>query len=389
MDGRMENDKGNVQNESRTAWFGRVLLDKAAEGVLNLTFFIFRFLGWSVRWTLATVFFLLVMGAAGLYVFNTAVVGGEYVTVPNITQMSVTQASFELGKVGLSMGKQTPMFSDQVPAYHVISQRPEAGSVVRAGREVFPTVSEGAEVQPTPNFVGKTVDEVERGLAKGVRLGSKAWIHHSAARDRVIAQDPPPSRPLKAGEEVHLLLSKGPTRSIFTMPDIVGLPVQEAMNLLAPMEVSVVANRVDNPNARTDTVLDQAPPPGTMLQKGDPVSYDVRASGDIALPNARRKVVVAYTVPGSWFEREVRIDVIDRTGKRQTVLPSEKQYAAGERPKFKPKSTIRLPLSFYDELTVEVYVDGEKTRTYYYEGDEPPVITDVEPETAAEGDEVA
>ncbi|MFO7974983.1 MAG: PASTA domain-containing protein, partial [Candidatus Hydrogenedentota bacterium] len=326
------------------------------------------------------------MGAAGLYVFNTAVEGGEYVTVPNITQMSVTQASFELGKIGLEMGKQTPMFSDQVPAYHVISQRPEPGAVVRAGREVFPTVSEGAEIQDTPAFLGKSLDEVENDLQRGIRLGNKAWIHHSAPRDQVIAQDPPAGQPLKTGEQVHLLLSKGPTRSIFTMPDIVGLPIDDALALLAPMEVSVVANRVDNPNARLDRVLAQTPPPGTMLQKGDPVTYDVRASDELSLPNSRRKVEVAYTVPGSWFPREVRIDAIDRNGMRQTILPSETQYRAGERPKFKPGSTIRLPLSFYDELTVEIFVDGERACTYYYQGNEKPVITDHLAEGGEEND---
>ena len=345
-------------------------------------------MGWSVRWTLATVFFLLVMAAAGLYVFNTAVAGGEYVTVPNITHLSVTQASFELGKIGLAMGRHTPMFSDQVPPYHVISQRPEPGAVVRAGREITATVSQGAEVQETPVFVGKPLGEVESALAPGVRLGSKARIQHHAPRDQVIGQDPPPGRPLRAGREVHLLLSKGPTRSLITMPDIVGLPVDDAMKLLAPLDVSVVANRVDNPNARVDRVLAQTPPPGTMLQQGDPVTYDVRASAQLSLPDSRRKVEIAYTVPGSWFPREVRIDVIDRYGIRQTVFPSEEQYRAGERPRFQPDTTIRQTLSFVGELTVEVYVDGERTRTYYYEGDNPPVITD-HPATETQEDDVA
>ena len=191
-------------------------------------------------------FFLLVMAAAGLYVFNTAVAGGEYVTVPNITHLSVTQASFELGKVGLAMGRQTPMFSDQVPPYHVISQRPEPGAVVRAGREITATVSQGTEVQETPVFVGKLLGEVEGALSPGVRLGHKARIQHHAPRDQVIGQDPPPGRPLRAEKEVHLLVSKGPTRSIITMPDIVGLSVDEAMNLLA-LEPLLVERLTEGP----------------------------------------------------------------------------------------------------------------------------------------------
>jgi serine/threonine-protein kinase len=328
-----------------------------------------------LRWTLATVFFLLVMTAAGLYVFNTAVAGGEYVTVPNITLLSVTQASFELGRVGLEMGKQTPMFSDQVPPYHVISQRPEPGAVVRTGREVFPTVSQGAEIETTPEYVGKTLKEVESALAPGMRLGNKAWIQHSTPRDQIIAQDPPAGRALHAGEPVHLLLSKGPTQSILTMPSIVGLSVEDAMALLSPMGVQVLANRIDNPNAEPNRVLAQSPAPGTLLQEGQAITYEVRASGAEAPPDSMRKVEVIYTVPGTWSPREVRIDVIDRKGTRQTVLPSEEQYNAGERPKYEPNTKLRLPLLFNEELTVEVYVDGLRACTYYYEGDNPPVIT--------------
>jgi hypothetical protein len=123
-----------------------------------------------------------------------------------------------------------------------------------------------------------------------------------------------------------------------------------------------------------------------MLQKGDPVSYDVRASSALSLPNSRRKVELLYEVPGSWFAREVRIDVIDRNGTRQTLLPTEDQYRAGERPKYEPGTKLRLDLSFFEEMTVEVYVDGERARTYYYEGDNAPVITDHLAEEAQEED---
>ncbi|HNV21161.1 MAG TPA: PASTA domain-containing protein, partial [Candidatus Hydrogenedentes bacterium] len=182
--------------------------------------------------------------------------------------------------------------------------------------------------------------------------------------------------PLRAGEPVHLLLSKGPTQNVLTMPSIVGLSVEDAMTLLAPMGVQVTANRIDNPNAEPNRVLSQTPAPGTLLQEGQSVTYDVRASGESPLPNSMRKVEVVYTVPGAWSPREVRIDVIDRRGTRQTVLPTQEQYRAGERPKYEPNTKLRLPLSFNDELTVEIYVDGQRACTYYYEGDKPPVITD-------------
>lgn len=338
--------------------------------------FAFRFVGWSLRWSLATLFFIAVMAGAGYYVFHKAVVGGEYVIVPNIVNLPITEASALLWEHHLDIGRQREMPSDQVPEYHVIAQRPEAGRVVRAGQKVFPTVSQGVEALKAPNLVGKTLDEVETTFAEGFRRGTTAVMTHSAPRNTVIAQDPAPGRPIARAGEIHLLVSDGATRGALTMPDLVGLPVQEAVRILAPLRVNAVANRVDQPSAAFDTVLAQTPPPGTVVHEGMNVMYDVRASGQVELPDAWRKVVVEYTVPEGWFEREVRIDVMDRGGRRMIVFPKQSDYEAGVRAKVQPGKTIRQPLSFRDEITVEVYVDGVKARTYQFQGDLPPVVTD-------------
>jgi len=337
----------------------------------------FRFFAWSIRWSLATAFFLIVMAAAGLYVFHSSVSGGKYVEVPNISQMSITQASSELGKEGLIMGKHTPMFSEQIPEYHVISQRPGPGATVRAGREVFPTVSQGAEILSTPDFTGKTLSEIESGPIQNIRFGAKAYIYSSIPRDNIIAQDPPPSRPLRVGDDVCLLISRGVKGDSFAMPNLVGRPLENALRLLGPMKVHAIANRVDNLTAPANTILDQTPAPGAMLREGDTVTYDIRASGSISLPNARRKINIAFEVPKNGAASDVQIDLVDAEGNRQTVLPSKHQLAMGERPRYQPGTMIRLPqVSFQGELTVEIFVNGQKARTYFYQGDEPPQITD-------------
>ena len=72
---------------------GRLLLDAFTEAILTLVAFIFLFLGWVIRWTLACVFFLAVMAAAGYYVFAHAIEGGGYVRVPDVTNRPITEAS--------------------------------------------------------------------------------------------------------------------------------------------------------------------------------------------------------------------------------------------------------------------------------------------------------
>ena len=289
----------------------------------------FGFLGWSIRWSLATVFFLGVMAAAGFYVFSQAVAGGEYVTVPNIVNLPILEASSRLGEAGLEVGRQTARPSDQVPAYHVIAQRPEAGRVVRVGRKVFPIVSQGEDVVTAPNLVGKSLDQVESTWAQGFRLGTTARLAHSAPRDQVIGQDPGPGRPMTRGAEISLLVSDGSSQD-YQMPDLVGMRVEEAMRRLASLPINAVPNRVDRPEAEFDVVLAQRPMPGAILHEGDDVSYDIRVSGQVELPRARRKVEVVYEVPDSWFDREVRIEVVDKNETRLVVLPSQGGVRRGD-----------------------------------------------------------
>lgn len=334
------------------------------------------FVGWSLRWSLATVFFVAVMIGAGYYVFNETLQGSAYVQVPNLTMRPITEASFQLAELGLEM-EQKHVADEHVPKYYVIAQRPSAGKVVRTGRKVTLTISAGMESLSPPDLAGKTIERAEEEIKRmGFALGNVARLPHRAPRDTVLAQDPAPGRLVASNSRINLLLSEGRATPPIIMPDLMGKPVQSVLRVLGPLGIKPIPNPVDRPDAPMDVVLEQEPAPGALIHQGDRIVYTVRASGAVALPNAQRKVKVSYTVPPSWFEREVRIDVIDRNGIRATVFPLEHHYVEGMPPKFGSGYTIMLPpLSFIDKMTVEVYLDGQLAQSYAYEGDADPVIT--------------
>ena len=132
----MEKDNGNLSDPPEYGRTGRILLDTLAEAILNVTIFVFRFVAWAFRWSLATAVMLAVMAGAGIFVFNQAVVGGEPVTVPNIQHMSTSEAETVLMGKGLVLGTPSLVESNDVQANFILSQRPKAGEVVRAGRKV-------------------------------------------------------------------------------------------------------------------------------------------------------------------------------------------------------------------------------------------------------------
>ncbi|HEO70205.1 MAG TPA: PASTA domain-containing protein [Candidatus Hydrogenedentes bacterium] len=370
---------GSLQDKPARRRLGRVLLDALAEGILNLVFFLFRFVFWCVRWSFATVFFVVVMAGAGYYVFNQVLEGGEYVRVPDITGQDVTNASYLLAEQGLEMGKIEEMPDEGIPKGRVVAQRPAAGKVVRSGRKIYPTVSSGSQTVPAPNFLRRALrDACEELDQSQFRLGTVARIPHTAPRGTIIAQDPAPPMTMPAGGAISFLVSDSPERLTYLMPDIVDKPVDEVLRTLSPMGVLPVPKRVDEPGARLDTVLDQDPAPGTLIHEGDTVFYFVRPSGEVALPDARRRVEVTYTVPPWPGPCEVRIDTIDRNGVRQTVFPQVSDYVNGAPPMLVTGQSITLPIWFVGKMTVEVLLDGNRVRTYLYEGDGEPEIKSFE-----------
>ena len=101
-------------------------------------------------------FFIVVMLGAAYFVFTNAVQGGELISVPDITGKSITEASNILTQAGLELGSQNQVVNKKVPEYHVIVQRPTPNTVVRQGRKVNLTVSQGrAEVKTLPRAIGR------------------------------------------------------------------------------------------------------------------------------------------------------------------------------------------------------------------------------------------
>ncbi len=334
---------------------------------------------WGLRWTTATAILLTVMGLSAFYVLDRAMAGGEQVQVPDIKGLPITEASHILAEHGLDIGQQREMISDEVPRFHVIAQRPEAGRVVRTGRRVYPTVS-GVEHASAPSLVGKSLSEAQDTLETGrFRLGSLARIPHETPADTVLSQYPPPeSRADRAGE-ISLLLSAGTPGQRLLMPDLTDMPVEQALDTLRSLGVRAQANPVDRRGKPADVVLGQHPAPGAILQEDTVVMYDVRATEEVAATPDQRRVEVTYTLPPSPVARELRVDAVDRAGRRRTVFPRQHHYEDGAPPRIEGQSTVTIPIIHsQDVLTVEIYLDGEKVRTYYYRGEEDPEITDHE-----------
>lgn len=376
----VENRTGAVPDPSSRRPIGRVLLDATSEGVLSVLLFFFGFLGWSVKWTLATLFFIGVMAAAAYLVFNEAVKGGGYVTVPSITGLPLTQAANVLAESGLELGTQTQVVSNQLPEYHVMLQRPAARKVIRTGRKVHITISSGKRLQVPPDLVGKDLASAlsELGSTRFI-AGAIARMPDDSPKDFVLAQDPASTREVTLGSSVHLLVSDGPASKPVHMPDLMGVTIEDAMDQLALERIQVDLLSVTRPGADYNVVLGQSLDPGSLLYEGQVVELNVRLLPNTSLANIKYTVDVDYTVPFTSSNPEIRVALVDIAGRRKTIFPLAHHFVDGKAPRFTAGSTITVPDVVYSEqATVEFYSDGDLDRTYFYDGNSAPVITGAE-----------
>lgn len=316
------------------------------------------------------------MIGAGFYVFNRAVEGGASVEVPSVTGLPLAKASNLLAEAGLELGEQTHVVNDRYPPYTVLLQRPESNRVVRQGRKIDLTVSAAQQYESAPRLMGQSLEAALADLDRTRFVsGSIARMPSEAARDTVLAQDPLPGTEIAPGEEIHLLVSEGPKVSSLFMPSLVGKPLDEAKAILSAMNVKAVPFKSNQYGAPYDTILAQNPEPGTVLHEGQSITYEVRLGQDTILPNARRRVEVAYEVPRVSHNPQVRVDVIDHEDKRTTVYPRPSHYVNGAPPRLLAGTRMTIPVTYLGEATIEFYADGQLHKTYQYFGDSEPIIT--------------
>jgi len=199
------------------------------------------------------------------------------VKVPELAGMTLEAAHTAAEAVDL-----VPLVVDQrhdpaVPSGRVLQQVPPAGISVRRGRKVKLVLSLGGKVLQVPALVGQSSRAVEielrqRGFVPGyeVRLPSMA-----APSGTVLAQVPPSDTPAVPNTRVHRLVSSGPPRRAWVMPDLSGLRRDEAERWVSASGFRVAVRRVPTRGRTSGRVVGQLPLAGYPIHRNDIVELTV------------------------------------------------------------------------------------------------------------------
>lgn len=220
------------------------------------------------------------------------VLGNRYLEVAEVRVPEVVGQDFQTARRALrDAGLQVTTYPEDVLGAQVdsvTSQTPEAGQTVRRGR----TVSVGVNTPPNdtrvPSLVGLSQTDIAARLSdRGLQLGETNYGFSDLPEGQIISQSPEPGSALPAGRGVDITVSRGQEEREVALPDLVGLPLNEAKRRLEALgfrRVEEVPTRLGRGGVNA-----QNPRPGQRAQVSAPVTlyYTFSGSQVVRVPNVR------------------------------------------------------------------------------------------------------
>lgn len=218
-----------------------------------------RPLGPHARAWLATV---LLLGSAAAFALAgwSRYVNDTSATVPDTVGRSADDAAELLARAGFPPELRA-VGGDGV-AFTVVASDPPPGASLRPGRGVridYLRPDDGAAAREVPALVGRPLGDADaRADALDLAVGRVARVPAPVPEGTVLAQRPAAGASVPADTHVDLLISDGPRPARSFLPDLTGLPLEEA-RALARL-AGLPADRI-----LVDAVVAEEVPPGQVV----------------------------------------------------------------------------------------------------------------------------
>lgn len=286
------------------------------------------------------------------------------ITVPDVTgkQMEIAQTMLTDKHLSVSIKE---VDSSDVPVGEVITQTPIGGSVVKANRTIYLTVSLGnhGDTVLVPDLRGLTLDEATRKLKEiGLSVGTVTYADADRDDGKILQQTPSSPDKVAQNTTIDVVVSRVKVKEAapVNVPDTRGMSLDTAMQTLnnAGISIGTVGNLNSNlPNAQA-TVTGQSLRKGgrtadlyvTYPQTADTSSADVPKEGTGAMRSGK----VNIHVPNGSSNPHVQIVLTDDNGSR-TVY--DKVQAGGD--------TVVKNVSGVGRTHVKVFINNTLVQDQY------------------------
>lgn len=213
--------------------------------------------------------------------------GPEMVMINDVTNMSVEQAQTELINAGFDVViSQQYENSETIPENNVIRTNPSVNTEVSKGSTVTLTISKGA-LYTIEDYTGKDFKEIEAMLTeKGIKVTSIQVQKNPSEVEtgKIISQDL-----LKAGDRVdtssrnNVIRIEYAVEPEFTMINVVGLSIDEAMALLIEKGATPIPNQQSTDGLSDEELMNIVPGKVTKTDPAQGTYYKQTKDSVIAL----------------------------------------------------------------------------------------------------------
>jgi eukaryotic-like serine/threonine-protein kinase len=205
----------------------------------------------------------------------------DAVTVPSFIGEAATDAIAAAKDMNLSAEVIDHGMSDRYPKGVVMMQQPQAGSSVRAGRQVSFVVSDGMVAHLMPDLRYQSMREVNLDLTRAkLQLGTVTYVKSDIVPvNHVIDQDPAPLANVSEGDKVNLTMSKGGA-AFARVPEVTGMSIDGARAAAEKAGLTlgqVVWTPLGKSGPAHGIVARQSIPPGTKIAPFQALSLQVSA----------------------------------------------------------------------------------------------------------------
>ena len=237
------------------------------------------------------------------------------INAPNLKGLYYSQVIADPQYSNVVIAEGEYVYNETVDAGKIISQEPEANRKIDPGATITVTISRGNRTFALPNYVNSDARQAKIELDRfGVQSVEAAPEYNDEIENGfVIRTDPAAGTMLTEGDTVTITVSRGPEFVMVDMPALMGKSLNTALELL-----DVAGLEWDEPvyteaDGEPDLVIYQSIAPGTQVEKGTRVSFQL--SKERELPPEPVIVDYVYTVTLNQSANPIDVEIYQDGGR--------------------------------------------------------------------------
>ena len=244
--------------------------------------------------------------------------------IPDVMNLDKKDAVKYLKKAGLKV-KVINSKTEKVPLDTVYNQDPRPGKEVKVNRVIRIWVNNGEDVK-VPNIIGLELLEARSRLkGQNIQIETIDYYPSNQKYNTILGVYPKPGTKLEINQKISILVSSQQMIDPSVMPNITGLDLNDARELLKQIGLEIGSiSQTNDPTLPINTIISTNPAAGTKIQRGQKVSVVINNGASIK-KRARSNEEIINRSQQNINQKEIEKAIDDTMNKMDNNDPTNSQ----------------------------------------------------------------